>query len=142
MFKTLSLAVIAMVATGADAHRHHHQKLHQRHAHGHSLVGGIDEDDIMQNQASHWKKSWPQGDTDNGVDDENVMNLKGDPRKAKKKPDVYTYPWKLDSDVVDSAKHLADTEKVVGKQFGQEGWQDRGLAILNSGDRHIKSWAL
>ena len=124
MFKTLSLVVIAMVATGADAHRHHHKKLHQRHAHGHNnaLVGGIDEDDLMQNQKSHWKKTWPQGDTDNGVDDENVMNLKGEARKAKKKPDVYTYPWTLDSDVVDSAKHLADTEKVVGKQFGQEGW--------------------
>jgi len=124
MFKTLSLVVIAMVATGADAHRHHHQKVQQRHAHGHNnqFIGGIDEDDIMQNQASHWKKSWPQGDTDNGVDDENVMNLKGEARKAKKAPDVYTYPWKLDAEVVDSAKHLEDTEKVMNKKFGVEGF--------------------
>ena len=124
MFKTLSLAVIAMVATGADAHRHHHKKLHQRHAHGHNhqLIGGIDEDDLMQSQKSHWRKPWPQGDTDHGEDDENVINMKGDPRKAKKKPDVYTYPWKLDADVVDTAKHLDDTEKVIGKQFGKEGW--------------------
>jgi len=50
------------------------------------------------------------------------MNLAGDPRKAKKKPDVYTYPWTLDSDVVDSAKHLKDVEATMKKTFGVEGY--------------------
>ena len=138
MFKNLSLSLVVIATiSGADARHHHHHRLANS-----NLVGGIDKDDLMQNQASHWKKSWPQGDTDNGENDEDVMNLKGDPRKAKKKPDVYTYPWKLDSDVVDSQKHLKDTEGLLKKDFGVEGYQDRGLGILNSGDKHIKSWYL
>ena len=118
MFKnlSLSLAVIALATSGADAHRHHH---HLRNV---NYVGGIDKDDLMQNQASHWRKNWPQGDTDNGDNDEDVLNLKGDPRKAKKKPDVYTYPWKLDSDIVDSQKHLDDVQGTLKREFGVEGY--------------------
>ena len=139
MFKNLSLSLVVIATiSGADAHHHHH---HSRLGNV-AFVGGIDKDDLMQNQASHWKKTWPQGDTDNGDNDEDVMNLAGDPRKAKKKPDVYTYPWTLDSDVVDSAKHLKDVEATMKKTFGVEGYQDRGLGILNSGDKHIKSWYL
>ena len=76
----------------------------------------------MQNQKSHWRKIWPQGDTDNGDDDDLVLNLKGKERGWKKPPPTYTYPWTLDSDVVDTAKHLEDTEGLLKKQFTQEGW--------------------
>ena len=31
--------------------------------------------DLMQNQAPHWRKAWPQGDTDDSTDDENVINI-------------------------------------------------------------------
>ena len=138
MFKNLSLSLVVIATiSGADARHHHHHRI------GHStLVGGIDKDDLMQNQKSHWRKLWPQGDTDTGEDDENVLNLAGKPRKAKKKPDVYTYPWTLDADIVDSQKHLKDSETVNKREFGVEGYQDRGLGILNSGDKHIKSWYL
>ena len=119
MFKNLSLSLVVIATiSGADARHHHH---HHRIANA-NLVGGIDKDDLMQNQKSHWKKNWPQGDTDNGDNDEDVMNLAGEPRKAKKSPDVYTYPWKLDNDIVDSQKHLDDTEGVMKKKFGVEGY--------------------
>merc|ERR1712032_1074829 len=38
-----------------------------------SLVMGIDKDDLMQNNPSHWRKAWPEGDTDNGQDDHEVL---------------------------------------------------------------------
>ena len=74
---------------------------------------GVDKDDLMQNQASHWRKRWPQGDTDDGDDDDLVLNMKGKGRKYKDPPDVYTYPWRLDDDIVDSQKHLEDTQGLL-----------------------------
>ena len=88
-----NLVVLAIVSTGANA-----SLLQQK-------VGGIDKDDLMQNQKSHWQKNWPQGDTDDGTNDEDVMNMSGKDLKKKKK-DAVTYPWKLDSDIVDSQNHL------------------------------------
>ena len=37
------------------------------------LVMGIDKDDLMQNNPSHWRKAWPEGDTDNGEGEETVL---------------------------------------------------------------------
>merc|ERR1712032_373239 len=36
---------------------------------------GIDKGDLMQSQPSHWRKNWPQGDIDDGTNDEDVMYI-------------------------------------------------------------------
>ena len=129
-----NLVTLAIICVGANA------RVHQKPADS-VLISGIDKDDLMQNQKSHWQKNWPQGDTDDGTNDEDVMNLSGDDKKKKKK-DTYTYPWKLDDDIVDSQNHLEYVEGKLNKKFGVEGYQDRGLAIVNSGDKEIKNWYL
>ena len=102
MFKNIAIVTLALIAGEAEARRHHH------HVAGVTFLGGIEPEDLMQEQPSHWRKVWPQGLTDAGDDDENVLNLKGEPRKFKEPPPVITYPWTLDSDIVDSQSHLED----------------------------------
>ena len=113
----IRIAALALVC-GVEAHRHHH---HHRLP-SHFYVSGIDKDDLMQNQKAHWRKNWPQGDVDNGDSDEDVMNLKGKGRKHKDPPDVYTYPWTLEPEMVDSAKHLEESEGLHGSTFSKDGW--------------------
>ena len=91
---------------------------------------------------SKWRLDWPHGGVDNSVNDEDVLNLKGKKRTAKEKPPVYTYPWTLDSDIVDSQKHLGDVEDILDKKLETHVYEDRGYRTLNSGDRAIKSWYL
>ena len=125
------IVVLALVASVEARHRHHKHR---------DLVGlrGIDPDDLMQNQASHWRKAWPQGNTDDGENDEDVLNIGAPRRRTEKKPDPeITYPWTLDEDVIHTQKHLADVEAKMNKKFTS--YQDRGFTILNSGDAGIKS---
>ena len=130
MIKTLTLAVLALLTESSEARHHHH--------HNHELVSlqGIDKKELMS--GAHWRKSWPEG-VDDGDDDDLVMHLKGKGRKWKKPDPVLKYEWNLDPEVVDSAKHLEDVESAMSQKLSAEGYQDRGRAILNSGDRAIKS---
>ena len=62
--------------------------------------------------------------------------------KQKIKREVNKYvprEWSLDSDVVDTQKHLDDIEAEFKEPLSVKGYQDRGYAILNSGDAAIKS---
>ena len=104
-------------------------------------IEGIDKGDLMQEQGPHWRKAWPQGLTDSGEHDHDVINIGGNGRE-KKLREVHKYvprEWTLDADVVDTQAHLGDAESMIGDQFSKKGYWDRGLAILNSGDRAIKS---
>ena len=132
-----NLAVLAIVSTSANASLLRQSPIDSLY------IGGIDKDDLMQNQKPHWQKQWPEGDTDNGENDECILDIKaclGDGKK-KKKDGPLRYPWTLDSDIVDSQKHLGDVEAKQGA-FSVEGYQDRGLKILNSGNKDIKNWYL
>ena len=35
---------------------------------------GVDEPNMMYNQAPHWRKNWPEGVIDNGDDDADVIS--------------------------------------------------------------------
>ena len=37
-------------------------------------IRGIPDSSLMDRQRSHWKKIWPQGDTDDGLNDDFVLN--------------------------------------------------------------------
>ena len=109
-------------------HHHHHRDqdfapFHGRIAAEHDLLIGLQGDDKPPPEVpgglsddryiSKWRMDWPHGAVDNSVDDENVLNLKGKKRTAKDPPPVFTYPWTLDADIVDSQKHLDDVEGVL-----------------------------
>ena len=100
---------------------------------------GIPDGDLMA--GAHWRKSWPEGDTDNGSHDDFVVNLRNDDIRGKNWLDAaphIDYSSTLDSDVVDTQKHLADIEAQFKEKLSEEGYADRGYGILNSGDRAIK----
>ena len=68
------------------------------------VMNGIPDGTLMDKNPSHWRKSWPEGDTDRGEGDEDTINLAGDGRKGPPKP-AYKYvekPWKLDENVVET----------------------------------------
>ena len=135
------MRVMALIAAAAAVnlgrhHRHHDEKY---------MVAlsamGIDKADLMQEQGAHWRKAWPEGAIDNGHEDDAIMNL-GRNGKKKIKREVNKYvpkEWTLDSDVVDTQKHLDDIEAEFKEPLSVKGYQDRGYAILNSGDAAIKS---
>ena len=68
-----------------------------------------------------------------------MLHLKGKGRKAKEPKPVYTYPWTLDADIVDSQRHLNDVEGVLEHQMDKRVFVDRGFNVLNRGARAIKS---
>ena len=66
---------------------------------------GIPESSLQK--GAHWRKPWPYG-IDNGDDDEDVLNMGGIGRTKKVRPPPvkYTYPFTIDSDVIDTQRHL------------------------------------
>ena len=109
---------------GANAIQHHNfAPFHGDYVKEHDELIALGEDPPPEVPGGHsdgrytskWRFEWPQGVTDNAKNDEDVLNLKGHGRKKKKEKDVYTYPWTLDSDIVDSQKHLSDVEGILEK---------------------------
>jgi len=76
-------------------------------------INGIPKDDIMQNQANHWRKIWPQGNTDDGRDDDKIMfgwsEEKEDPKIRAQAHSDYVYQkietYGHELDIVVEAKH-------------------------------------
>ena len=129
--KTFALLLIGSVS----AHRHHHG----HHNHVHDLIQaqayGIDKDDLMD--GSHWRKTWPEGNTDDSTDDDTILSKWTDKKRtAKDKVKRVTYPFELDDDIKDSQRHMGEAETSVGQTFGENdrnAYLDRGLNIINAG---------
>ena len=113
--KTFGVALVALLA-GAEAHHHHHPHFNRQYL----STRGIDEEDLMD--GAHWRKKWPEG-IDDGNDDEEILNMGRLGRKKKKDEEPEpTYPWTLEPEMVDSAKHLEDVEKSMNRKFEESGW--------------------
>merc|ERR1711957_1148041 len=83
---------------------------------------GIDKGDLMQNNPSHWRKAWPEGDTDNGQDDSDVIDRLHNKHKGfKEAKPKETYPWSYDEDVIHTGNSLALSEHMTGKELTHEG---------------------
>ena len=146
---------MALGSTEAIQKKHHHHMefapFHGQVAAEHDMLLALQGDDkpppdqqgglVDDRYTAHWRKPWPQG-IDNSVNDEDVLNLKGKKRTAKDKPEVFTYPWTLDSDIVDSQKHLDDVQGELEHEMDKVVYQDRGYKVLNRGYKAIKSWYL
>merc|ERR1719353_1757617 len=94
-----------------------------------SLVMGIDKDDLMQNNPSHWRKAWPEGDTDNGNGDAEVLEMFLKKKKAAPKSKI-TYPWNYDEDVIETKKSLDTAEGLTGAKLSHEAVKDGGLGMI------------
>ena len=98
-------------------------------AHAISL-SGIVKDDLMQNQPSHWRKAWPEGNTDNGDEDALVIDMFLEKEKKKPKP-VITYPWSLDEDAVSTSKSIEWAEKKTSKKLTAAGAAKVGMDMID-----------
>ena len=87
----------------------------------------------MQNQPSHWRKRWPQGDIDDSTNDEDVLNMFDGPEKKAAKPKE-RYPWTYDDDVKETKLSLETAEKLTGKKLSKEGVRNGGLDMINTYD--------
>ena len=89
-------------------------------------INGIPKDDIMQNQANHWRKIWPQGNTDDGRDDDKIMF--GWSEEKEDPPKRVTYPKiVLDEDVIRTQNSVASTEGALGTTLSEDTLKVRGL---------------
>ena len=90
---------------------------------------GIDKGALMQNNPSHWRKSWPEGDTDDGNGDAEVMDMFMLKKHASPKPKI-TYPWNYDEDVVETKKSLETAEGLTGSKLAADAVKDGGLGMI------------
>ena len=91
----------------------------------------------MQNQPSHWRKQWPEGSTDAGQGDEDILSKFQVPESRKDKfkhrvphTSVTTYPYHFDHDVIETHKSIKTAEKKLGKKFSDKGARKKGLDML------------
>ena len=98
------------------------------------VLRGIPDGHLMQNQPSHWRKSWPEGDTDAGDADEDVINLAGPGRKGEPKPAPKsfkeTFKYELDEDVISTDASIDVAEKTLKKKLKDSVVRDRGFSIV------------
>jgi uncharacterized protein YjdB len=90
---------------------------------------GIDKDALMQNNPSHWRKPWPEGDTDDGNGDAEVMEMFLKKKAAKPKAKI-TYPWNYDDDVIETGKSLETAEGLTGAKLSHDAVKDGGLGMI------------
>lgn len=90
---------------------------------------GIDKDALMQNQASHWRKAWPEGDTDDGNGDAEVLEMFMKKTKKAPKPKI-TYPWNYDEDVIETKKSIATAEGITNAKLSDAAVKDGGLGMI------------
>ena len=91
---------------------------------------GIDKEEIMQNQASHWRKQWPQGAIDNADGDSEVMDMFAQPEKKTKEHVKETYPWTLADEAITTAESLKTAEGKLGKKLSAESVKDGGMGMI------------
>ena len=72
-------------------------------------LSGVDEETIRS--GNHWRRKWPEGHTDDGTDDDVVLERFNhpDPKKNKPKPKEQ-YPWSYDEDVISTGEHIKNAE--------------------------------
>ena len=101
---------------------------------------GIPNAAIMQNQIPHWRKIWPQGDTDDSNEDDKVIDMfLNPPANDNVKPPI-TYPWAYDEDVIATKNSLAEGEKMVGTQFTAAAAKERSMDMIDSYDNNRRVW--
>ena len=132
----------ALVAGAAAISRHHHSS-HNYDSSQYYMVSldammmnPMEDPAIMQNQPSHWRKQWPEGLTDQGQQDDTVVDRQGKYRGRKWTKPVpvvdYGHDLPLDGDIVDSQKHTEDAESQFEKVLAPSSYLDRGYTILNN----------
>ena len=83
----------------------------------------------MQSQPSHWRKPWPEGDTDNADGDAEVIEMFLHKKKTPPKPKI-TYPWVYDDDVIETKNSLETAEGIVGTKLTPGSVKDGGLGMI------------
>ena len=106
------------------------------HTHTHRGGGAIKKEDLMQENPSHWRKAWPEGDTDNGDGDAEVLDWFNNPEKKEKKKTKITYPWTLDEDVIDTQESLATSEEITKHKLSNEGVRNGGMDMIDVYDNN------
>ena len=88
---------------------------------------------LMQNNPSHWRKTWPEGIVDNGDEDSSVieMFLKPVDEKKKKVAKKETYPYTLDEDVISTQKSIETAEGITKKKLSDKATKNGGLDMIN-----------
>ena len=83
---------------------------------------------------NHWRKKWPEGHTDDGEGDADVLNRFNLPKKTKaEKEGAEKYQWEYDSDVVGTGKSIDSAENSTKDKLTFESVvKDRGNDMVFS----------
>ena len=103
-------------------------------------LGGIPKEDIMQNQPNHWRKRWPEGNTDDSNGDAEVINMFLEPEPPKEPEKKETYPYTIDEDVISTMESIKTAEKLTKKKLTDEGARNSGMDMINDYDNQKRVW--
>ena len=98
------------------------------------LQRGIPDGDLMDFQPSHWRKVWPQGDTDRGEADDSVVERYFDGKQFNRRapPPRFVMPdFEPDEDVVNTQGSLSLAEGQLGAKMDPAVVADRAMGVLN-----------
>ena len=94
----------------------------------------------MQNQQSHWKKIWPQGDTDDSTNDDEVLDMFSLPLPPAPPAPPITYPWTYDEDVIATGASIKEGETLTGKKLSDAAAKERSMDMIDSYDNNRRVW--
>ena len=97
-------------------------------------LSGIDDKELMDQQVSHWRKNWPEGDTDNGDNDEDVMFNDPLPVKPRHVHAKVHFPWRLEDDVISTQDSIKQAEEKINFKLHESAVKDGGLDMINQYD--------
>ena len=98
------------------------------------LKRGICDGELMDQQGPHWRKTWPQGNTDNGEDDDGVVErfYDGKRKVGRPEPARFVMPdFEVDDDVIGTQASLSLAEGELGRPMDPAVAKDHGLEVLH-----------
>ena len=89
---------------------------------------------LMQNNPSHWRKTWPEGQVDNaGGDAEGISMFNSRPKKPQTKG-LEKYPWTFSDEVLETKASMKKAEEITKETWADDASKSRGFDMMHTYD--------
>ena len=88
---------------------------------------------LMQNNPSHWRKTWPEG-FDNSDGDADILNRFTFPEEKKKPAGGEKYPWTHSDEVKETQASLKKAEEITKETWADAAAEKRGFDMMHTYD--------
>ena len=89
---------------------------------------------LMQNNPSHWRKVWPEGQVDNADGDAEVLEWFNKPEKKPDGGPKETYPWTHSDEVKETQASLKKALEITKEEWSDKAAEKRGFDMMHTYD--------